>query len=354
MSFYTDFKETTTNTKIERGSYSNAEMKESLARIRTESKGSAPISEAKGAKDMLDAAKGTSLDKYAHSMTHTEYRAEAKQSETRHCTQNKELKPFTALTADERADIEDRKSNSTSTLYVHSTISVPDVDRILLSVGLLLEQMIEDPPDGEDLFNPPPRLKSRRASTRSADRCSARDVFRFMKESFQLALWSPECNIIALVLITRLVASTEVVLNRNNWDKILMCSLMLAQKIWDDTPLSNVDFPAIWQNVYPDEVIDVAVVNRMEKLFLSLLSYDVHVSRTTYTQFYFELRDLSENEFALQPLSEEAGHNLELKGAQLQEELLTHRDKWAAQLGNGSASMKVPGKGARGGLMVFS
>jgi hypothetical protein len=81
-----------------------------------------------------------------------------------------------------------------------------------------------------------------------------RNIFHFMKESFTLALWSPECNIIALVLITRLVGSTEVTLNYNNWDKILLCALLLAQKLWDDTPLANVDFPAIWQNVYPQEV----------------------------------------------------------------------------------------------------
>ena len=87
---------------------------------------------------------------------------------------------------------------------------------------------------------------------------------RFMKESFDLAMWSPECNIIALVslmfllflvisrlcekvLITRLIGSTEVTFNFNNWDKILLCALLLAQKLWDDTPLANVDFPAIWQ-----------------------------------------------------------------------------------------------------------
>jgi hypothetical protein len=115
-------------------------------------------------------------------------------------------KPFAGLTAEEKADIEFAKSNSTSTMYVNSTISVPDVDRILLSVGLLLEQMIEEPPPGKprpvpeilayfivatgpDLFNPPPTLASRRPSKKSARRCSARDIYRFMKKSFVLALW---------------------------------------------------------------------------------------------------------------------------------------------------------------------
>jgi hypothetical protein len=55
---------------------------------------------------------------------------------------------FAGVTAEDKAGIEQRKSNSTSTMYVNSTISVPDVDRILLGVGLLLEQMIEEPPPG--------------------------------------------------------------------------------------------------------------------------------------------------------------------------------------------------------------
>jgi hypothetical protein len=59
-------------------------------------------------------------------------------------------------------------------MYVHSTISVPDVDRILLSVGLLLEQMVEEPSGEQDLFNPPPTMDSARPSTRRADQSRAR------------------------------------------------------------------------------------------------------------------------------------------------------------------------------------
>jgi hypothetical protein len=102
------------------------------------------------------------------------------------------------------------------------------------------------------------------------------------------------------------------------------------------------------------QAIDLKVVNSMEKLFLILLSYDVHVSRSTYTQFYFELRDLSEQAFPLKPLSEEAGKRLELQGAQLHDELITAKDKWSAKMGNGAASMNTGGAAAPGGRMVFS
>jgi hypothetical protein len=57
MSFYASFEDAADDMTISGGSYSGAEMKESLERIRSESKGSAPMSEAKGSKDLLDAAK---------------------------------------------------------------------------------------------------------------------------------------------------------------------------------------------------------------------------------------------------------------------------------------------------------
>jgi len=219
-------------------------------------------------------------------------------------------------------------------MFVQSTISVPDVDRILLSVSLLLEQMICDPTDDNaDLFNP--IEITGQARTRNPDQCRALHIFRFMKESFDLAMWSPECNIIALVLITRLIGSTEVTFNFNNWDKILLCALLLAQKLWDDTPLANVDFPAIWQCVYPNESIDLSVINSMEKQFLMKLHYDVHVSRSTYTQFYFELRELSEQKFPLEPLTDDQAGKLEANVGALNTQLISLKDKQDAKYKTG-------------------
>ena len=85
-------------------------------------------------------------------------------------------KEFRTLTLAEKAALEKQKSNSTSTMYVQSTISVPDVDRILLSVGLLLEQMITEPPDGPDPFNPPPTLDAQYPTKRPIENCRASNV----------------------------------------------------------------------------------------------------------------------------------------------------------------------------------
>ena len=113
------------------------------------------------------------------------------------------------------------------------------------------------------------------------------------------------------------------------------------------------------------------MINQMEKYFLAQLHYDVHVTRTTYTQFYFELRDLSDQVFPLKPLSEEdvsralprygcvagraadyghagrcsQGRKLEAQGAHLNSHLISAKDRWQAREGVGSRSLTVkPGE----------
>lgn len=71
--------------------------------------------------------------------------------------------------------------------------------------------------------------------------------------------------IISLVYINRLIAYTGVPLNQTNWRPIILCSLLVAQKVWDDRYLSNSDFAFI----YPFFVLDE--INMLELKFLELL-----------------------------------------------------------------------------------
>ena len=134
---------------------------------------------------------------------------------------------------------------------------------------------------------------------------------------------------LALVLLTRLVANTEMTFNVRNWDKLLLCSLLLAQKLWDDTPLANVDFPELWRQIFPGvaTAVDLKLVNQMEKLFLQTLNYDIHVDRATYTRVYFELHALTDDkeQFALRPLADKEGRALEAHTRDLKSSLFSSR-----------------------------
>ena len=70
-------------------------------------------------------------------------------------------------------------------------------------------------------------------------------IFDFLRKTFDVAKWSPECHIIALVYVNRLTGLTNIRLHLFNWRPILLCSLLLAQKLWDDKCLANVDFPCV-------------------------------------------------------------------------------------------------------------
>ena len=59
-------------------------------------------------------------------------------------------------------------------------------------------------------------------------------------------LYRPECCIICLIYINRLIAFTEIPLQPTNWRPLVLCSLLVAQKVWDDRYLSNSDFAFIY------------------------------------------------------------------------------------------------------------
>lgn len=256
-----------------------------------------------------------------------------------------------------RALLERQKSSSTSTVFLKSTIDVPDVDRILLSVSVLLQKMIavcEDPDSDPFLRCLPARARARMSVPRVHDPHSwdaaevipsVQEIFQFANRCFRIAKWSPEANIIAMVLMTRLATGTDVELNDRNWDKLLLCAFLLAQKMWDDTPLGNVDFPLLWSqvnNIRAD--FDLRAINHMEKLFLNKLHYDIHVDRKTYTQFYFELNALTQQSQPgagaeggggragglLKPISAEAAAKLEVRSAAVQRRLDTARRLWSS------------------------
>jgi len=231
--------------------------------------------------------------------------------------------------------LEKQKSSSTSSVYLKSTIQVPDVDRILLSAAVLLEKMVSRGSSaGDDPFSAScvGRGAHRECGARVAMPVTVDSIFAFSKNAFLIAQWSPECNIIALVLITRLVGSTEVTLTERNWDKILLCALLLAQKLWDDTPLANIDFPVLWRRVFGvrQADFDLRAFNLMEKAFLEKLHFDIHVDRSTYTRFYFELHALTEDSSRseLSPISERHALTLEARSSQAQRELDCARMEW--------------------------
>jgi hypothetical protein len=116
-------------------------------------------------------------------------------------------------------------------------------------------------------------------------------------------------------------------LTPSNWKPVSISALVLAQKVWDDTPLINADFSIL----YP--AITVKDINLLERKFLDLLEFKLAVSPSLYAQYYFELRSICE----------ENNQNQQIQIFQhIQQSLASHLNIPISALGSSTNPLPVP------------
>lgn len=74
-----------------------------------------------------------------------------------------------------------------------------------------------------------------------------------------------EVPIIALVYIERLLLKSGFFIVGRNWRKILLVSLIIASKIWDDESFENDNFAKAFPNFTTKEI------NEMERIYLNFI-----------------------------------------------------------------------------------
>ncbi|KAI9912226.1 hypothetical protein PsorP6_009846 [Peronosclerospora sorghi] len=117
---------------------------------------------------------------------------------------------------------------------------------------------------------------------------SVDEIFRFCKNLFNKAQLSAECTIVCLIYIERLMEQAAVPLLAATWRPIVVCGLLLASKVWQDLSSWNVEI----SNIYPQ--FSLHSINRLERLFLHHIQWDLYISATVYAKYYFALRSLTE------------------------------------------------------------
>ena len=229
------------------------------------------------------------------------------------------------------------KSNSTSTIMLQSTMNAPNVKSIIQAVSTLLHSNItEDINEGKvispnsDLYffteekyiqeNKQDFEEDRIALLRKTP--TQEEISGFIEAIYDLAQFSPECCVICLVYINRINALTEMPLLPTTWRPLVIISLMIAQKMWDDRYLSNADF----QYIYP--FFNSNQFNVLEIKFLDLIQYNTHIKLSIYTKYYLELKSLSPDDFPLKPMDMHTMGTMEKKSHNLEENL-----KYASKTG---------------------
>jgi hypothetical protein len=232
----------------------------------------------------------------------------------------------------------DKFANTTGSMYISSTITSPNVKSIIQAVSTILHsQMLEDQGSGKELIpgsdlyyfseekyikeKPEEFDEQRKALLRETP--TADNIYEFMKALYDCAQFSPECCIICLVYINRLIAFTGMPLHPTNWRPLILCSLLVAQKVWDDKYLSNADFAFIYPFFVTEEI------NRLEQKFLELIQYNVTVKSSLYAKYYFELRALfkNESEFPLSPLDVATAQKLEARSEEVKKTEMDRAEK---------------------------
>jgi len=234
--------------------------------------------------------------------------------------------------------------NSTGTMYVDDTILKPSNNRLILSAAKFVHSLIlENPKLGDkkletkeldlirqfDLFDETIHGFYPRNSTRH----NVKFKFHYLKEdplSFnpnQIPKVSTVENVINQIFTTGDLASEAIVLglvylNRLrdsgfslypfNWRRSLCVCLVMASKVWEDSPVWNADFASI---LSPKDM------KAMEGLLLNTVKFDVLVKSSEFAKVYFELRTVSPLllESELKPLDQEKEKRLEANSKKYQD-----------------------------------
>lgn len=97
---------------------------------------------------------------------------------------------------------------------------------------------------------------------------------------------SNECFVLSLIYIDRLIMRKRIVLDSLNVHRLVITSVMLAAKFFDDHYLDNAHYAAVGG-------VPRLEVNVLELEFLFLLEFNLHVTAADYYQYHEALRQKS-------------------------------------------------------------
>lgn len=113
-----------------------------------------------------------------------------------------------------------------------------------------------------------------------------KDIYKLMSTLFRRAYLSSECAIVSLIYLERLMQN-HVPLMASTWRPIVLCSLLLASKVWQDLSSWNIEFC----QTYPEFKLEA--INDLERQFLQEINWDLYISPSLYAKYHFALRSMT-------------------------------------------------------------
>lgn len=207
-----------------------------------------------------------------------------------------------------------KRFSSCSTIYIDdSTVSQPNIKATIKCVALGVYHLIERWDSDKktmEIFDEKrhPLTRDRVPSDYDRREPDHRHIYRFIRTLFTAAQLTAECAIVTLVYLERLLTYAEITLCPANWKRIVLGAILLASKVWDDQAVWNVDYCQILKDMTVEDM------NELERQFLELLQFNTNVPSGVYAKYYFELRQLADENnlvFPVDVLSKERALKLE-------------------------------------------
>jgi len=213
-----------------------------------------------------------------------------------------------------------KKFNSTSSLFIDSTIVKPKNAELMQCLAEYLLKLVKtDPPSPQlvikmksvyEIFDEVKHpVTSKHADTKNVP--SVDEIHKYIKSIFKVGQLAAETLIMAVAYLNRIMQSNDIQFSPITWRRVTLSCLILASKVWEDQAVWNIDFIDIFPLTTPHDL------GQLEKKLLTLLNFDVSLKASEYAQIYFDLRaqsTASEEHFQeLKPLDQTGQQQLELR-----------------------------------------
>ncbi|PRP89304.1 cyclin domain-containing protein [Planoprotostelium fungivorum] len=208
------------------------------------------------------------------------------------------------------------KFNSTSTLFLDSTISKPKNHELIRVISEQFKHILDqnEPLRFSDdwrakyaIFDETVHPLSNAQYTGKLPTQEA--IEKHVKNIFKIGQLAHESLIMAIAYLDRIQSNTDFKMNVFNWKRTTLSCLILASKVWEDQAVWNVDFLDLFPLTTPHDL------GQLEKKCLALLTFDVSLSASQYATIYFNLKaqhsTTVEHFMELKPLDKDGEAKLE-------------------------------------------
>ena len=96
-----------------------------------------------------------------------------------------------------------------------------------------------------------------------------------------------EVIVLSLIYIERYIFNTGLLLTSRNWRRILLTSMIISSKLWDDNSFENGHFSQVFAN------LGVSEINTLERIFLELINYNVYIKQSEYFKYLLMIKSIA-------------------------------------------------------------